>query len=42
MATAELVFAQHCVGEVSSLAGYLRGMVEIAGPGEMHLEPRFH
>lgn len=37
-----LVFEKHCAGEVYSPGGYLRGMVEKAGAGELHLERRFH
>ena len=33
-----LVFDKHARGEVSSPGGYLRGMVEKAGTGELHLE----
>ena len=36
-----LVFEKHCAGEVSSPGGYLRGMVEKAGAGELHLERSF-
>ena len=37
-----LVFDKHCAGEVSSAGGYLRGMVEKAGAGELHLERSFY
>lgn len=37
-----LVFDKHCTGEVSSAGGYLRGMVEKAGAGELHLERSFY
>ncbi|NSY40117.1 plasmid replication protein RepC [Leisingera sp. ANG59] len=37
-----LVFEKHCAGEVSSPGGYLRGMVEKAGAGELHLERSFY
>ncbi|WP_424988756.1 plasmid replication protein RepC [Microbulbifer sp. S227A] len=37
-----LVFEKHCTGEVSSPGGYLRGMVEKAGAGELHLERSFY
>ena len=37
-----LVFDKHCAGEVSSPGGYLRGMVEKAGAGELHLERSFY
>jgi replication initiation protein RepC len=33
-----LVFEKHSAGEVASPGGYLRGMVEKAGAGELHLE----
>ncbi|MCY4335882.1 MAG: plasmid replication protein RepC [Litoreibacter sp.] len=33
-----LVFDKHAKGEVASPGGYLRGMVEKAGAGELHLE----
>ena len=33
-----LVFDKHARGEVASPGGYLRGMVEKAGSGELHLE----
>ena len=37
-----LVFEKHSAGEVSSPGGYLRGMVEKAGAGELHLERSFY
>ncbi|WP_204114535.1 plasmid replication protein RepC [Shimia biformata] len=37
-----LVFEKHSTGEVSSPGGYLRGMVEKAGAGELHLERSFY
>lgn len=37
-----LVFDKHCAGEVASPGGYLRGMVEKAGAGELHLERSFY
>ena len=37
-----LVFDKHCVGEVASPGGYLRGMVEKAGARELHLDPSFY
>ena len=37
-----LVFEKHCSGEVTSPGGYLRGMVEKAGAGELHLERSFY
>ena len=37
-----LVFEKHCTGEVVSPGGYLRGMVEKAGAGELHLERSFY
>jgi len=37
-----LVFEKHSVGEVASPGGYLRGMVEKAGAGELHLERSFY
>ena len=36
-----LVFEKHSTGEVASPGGYLRGMVEKAGAGELHLERSF-
>ncbi len=44
VATAALVltFDKHCAGEVASPGGYLRGMVEKAGAGELHLERSFY
>lgn len=36
-----LVFEKHSTGEVTSPGGYLRGMVEKAGAGELHLERSF-
>ncbi|WP_299553862.1 plasmid replication protein RepC [uncultured Tateyamaria sp.] len=37
-----LVFDKHTSGEVGSPGGYLRGMVEKAGAGELHLERSFY
>ncbi len=37
-----LVFEKHTAGEVASPGGYLRGMVEKAGAGELHLERSFY
>lgn len=37
-----LVFDKHCAGEVTFPGGYLRGMVEKAGAGELHLERSFY
>lgn len=37
-----LVFEKHSSGEVASPGGYLRGMVEKAGAGELHLERSFY
>ncbi|MWB79018.1 replication protein C [Pseudooceanicola sp. 216_PA32_1] len=37
-----LVFEKHSTGEVASPGGYLRGMVEKAGAGELHLERSFY
>ncbi len=44
IATAALVltFDKHCAGKVASPGGYLRGMVEKAGAGELHLERSFY
>lgn len=44
IATAALVltFDKHCTGEVASPGGYLRGIVEKAGAGELHLERSFY
>jgi replication initiation protein RepC len=44
IATAALVLVidKHCAGEVASPGGYLRGMVEKAGAGELHLERSFY
>lgn len=36
-----LVFEKHAAGEVASPGGYLRGMVQKAGAGELHLERSF-
>ncbi|AKS47825.1 replication initiation protein RepC [Octadecabacter temperatus] len=37
-----LVFEKHSAGEVASPGGYLRGMVEKAGAGELNLERSFY
>ena len=37
-----LTFDKHAKGEVASPGGYLRGMVEKAGAGELHLERSFY
>ncbi len=37
-----LVFDKHAAGEVASPGGYLRGMVDKAGAGELHLERSFY
>lgn len=37
-----LVFDKHCAGEVASPGGNLRGMIEKAGAGELHLERSFY
>lgn len=37
-----LVFEKHSTGEVASPGGYLRGMVEKAGAGGLHLERSFY
>ncbi|MDY6859931.1 MAG: replication initiation protein RepC, partial [Pseudomonadota bacterium] len=37
-----LVFEKHSAGEVASPGGYLRGMVEKAGAGDLHLERSFY
>lgn len=37
-----LTFDKHCAGEVASPGGYLRGMVEKAGAGALHLERSFY
>ena len=37
-----LVFDKHAKGEVTSAGGYLRGMTEKAGAGELHLERSFY
>ncbi|WP_299870026.1 plasmid replication protein RepC [uncultured Roseobacter sp.] len=44
IATAALVltFDKHCAGEVASPGGYLRGIVQKAGTGELHLERSFY
>lgn len=36
------IYDKHTTGEVSSPGGYLRGMVEKAGAGELHLERSFY
>jgi replication initiation protein RepC len=44
IATAALVLTcdKHCAGEVVSPGGYLRGIVQKAGAGELHLERSFY
>ena len=44
VATAALVltFDKHAMGEVASPGGYLRGMIQKAGAGELHLERSFY
>ena len=44
IATAALVltFDKHCAGEAASPGGYLRGIVQKAGAGELHLERSFY
>ncbi|WP_406651443.1 plasmid replication protein RepC (plasmid) [Aliisedimentitalea scapharcae] len=44
VATAALVltFDKHCAGEVASPGGYLRGIVQKAGAGELYLERSFY
>ena len=37
-----LLFEKHSAGEVASPGGYLRGMVQKAGAGELHLERSFY
>lgn len=37
-----LVFEKHASGEVASPGGYLRGMVQKAGAGDLHLERSFY
>jgi replication initiation protein RepC len=37
-----LIFEKFSNGEVASPGGYLRGMVEKAGAGELHLERSFY
>ena len=37
-----LVFEKHSAGEVASPGGYLRGMINKAGCGELHLERSFY
>ncbi len=37
-----LVFDKHAKGEIVSAGGYLRGMTEKAGAGELHLERSFY
>jgi len=37
-----LIFDKFNAGEVASLGGYLRGMVEKAGAGELHLDRSFY
>ncbi|MEP5151605.1 replication initiation protein RepC, partial [Planktotalea sp.] len=37
-----LIFDKHSTGEVKSPGGYLRGMVEKARAGDLHLERSFH
>jgi replication initiation protein RepC len=37
-----LTFDKHCAGEVASPGGFLRGIVEKAGAGVLHLERSFY
>ena len=37
-----LIYDKFNAGEVASLGGYLRGIVEKAGAGELHLERSFY
>ena len=37
-----LVFEKHCAGEVASPGSYLRGMIDKAGAGALHLERSFY
>jgi replication initiation protein RepC len=37
-----LVFDKYCSGEVASPGGYLRGIIEKAGAGDLHLERSFY
>ena len=37
-----LIFDKHATGEVKSPGGYLRGMVEKAQAGELHLDRSFY
>lgn len=37
-----LIFEKHCAAEISSPDGYMRGMLEKAGAGELHLERSFY
>jgi len=37
-----LVFDKHCTGEVKSPGGYLRGMIEKAQAGALHLDRSFY
>ena len=37
-----LIYDKHATGEVSSPGGYLRGMVQKAQAGELHLERSFY
>lgn len=37
-----LIFDKHSTGEVTSPGGYLRGMIEKARAGELHLERSFY
>ncbi|MBL4758951.1 MAG: replication protein C, partial [Rhizobiales bacterium] len=41
-ATMALIFDKHSTGEVKSPGGYLRGMVEKAQAGELHLDRSFY
>ena len=41
-ATIALIFDKHSTGEVKSPGGYLRGMVEKARAGELHLDRSFY
>ena len=41
-AAVALIYDKHSAGEVSSPGGYLRGMVQKAQTGELHLDRSFY
>ncbi|MEP3295353.1 MAG: replication initiation protein RepC, partial [Pseudoruegeria sp.] len=41
-AAVALIYDKHALGEVSSPGGYLRGMIQKAQAGELHLDRSFY